>query len=139
MRSAYRGRASVVVLVDSSIWIAIEHGRYDLFAMIDEDEEVAVCPIVVTEVLRGTQDNSRYNLALEMLMSVAMLDVPTPLVRFEQAARLYLTCRNDGVTPSTVDSLIAACAIAHDIPLLHADSDFALIARATRLKIFTRS
>ena len=127
-----------MVLVDSSIWISVEHGRYDLFAMIPDDEDVAACPVVLTEVLRGTQSTGRYQLALDMLMNARMLDA-TPLQRFEQAARIYLECRDAGVTPSTVDCLIAACAIAHNVPLLHADSDFELIAGATRLQTLTRS
>ncbi|HUR81269.1 MAG TPA: PIN domain nuclease [Thermoanaerobaculia bacterium] len=128
-----------MVLVDSSIWIAFEHGRYDLFAVIGEDEEVATCPIVLHEILRGTRNTARYELALEMLANVTMLDSPTPLERFEQAARLYLDCREHGVTPSSADCLVAACAITHGIPLLHADHDFDAIARCSRLEIFTRS
>jgi predicted nucleic acid-binding protein len=100
---------------------------------------VATCPIVVTEVLRGTQDSGRYCLAFDALMNSTMLDAPTPLLRFEQAARLYLRCRGEGVTPSTADCLVAACAIANNVPLLHRDADFDHIARATSLKIFTRS
>lgn len=129
-----------MVLVDSSVWIPIEHGQYDLLEMIGEEAEVVTCPIVVTEVLQGTRGAGRYRLASDMLMNATIVDAPTPLARFEQAAQLYLECRQAGVTPSTVDCLIAATAIAHNLLLLALDTDFDAIARAVpRLRIFTRS
>ena len=128
-----------MVLVDSSIWIPIEHGRFTLRALLPTDEEIATCPVVFGEVLRGTRNARRYDIARAMLMEAEIVDAPTPLHRFEEAARIYLQCRDAGVTPSSVDCIVAACAIAHDIPLLHDDADFEHIARVTALKTFTRS
>ncbi|MGZ8868930.1 MAG: type II toxin-antitoxin system VapC family toxin [Thermoanaerobaculia bacterium] len=129
-----------MVLVDSSVWIPIEHGRYDLLEMIGEKAEVVTCPIVFTEVLRGTRGVGRYRLAYDMLMNATIVDASTPLARFEQAAQLYLDCREAGVTPSTVDCIIAATAIAHNLLLLSLDADFDEIARVIpRLRTFTRS
>lgn len=127
-----------MVLVDSSGWIRLAHGRVTLSELVGE-EELAVCPIVVMEVLRGTADAKRYEDTREMFRFVELLDAPTPHQRFEEAAQLYMQCRDAGVTPSAVDCLVAACAIAHDIPLAHFDSDFEHIARATTLKTLTRS
>lgn len=134
MNSARRARrASVVVLVDTSIWIAIDRGWTTLSDLIDEDEEIACCPIVLTEVLQGVRAGE-YQAVLELLLNMTLLDSPTPLERFEHAARLYLRCRDVGVTPSVPDCLIAACAIAHNVALLHNDTDFLHIARAVPLQ-----
>ena len=127
-----------MVLVDSSVWVQVEHGRAALPELL-LDDEAAVCPVVVLEVLRGTRDERRYQVVREMLMFAELLDDPTPLLRFEEAARIYIRCRNAGVTPSAIDCLVAACAVAHDVPLLHNDADFHHIARYTPLKLFTRS
>jgi len=127
-----------VVLVDSSIWVRLEHERLSLRELIPTDVQVAVCPIVILEVLRGTR-TARHAATRTMLAAATMLDAPTPLVRFEKAAELYRQCRDRGVTPSVADCLVAACAIAHGIPLLHGDRDFDHIARATTLRIFSRS
>jgi predicted nucleic acid-binding protein len=127
-----------VVLVDSSVWVRVEHERVSLSELVPNDE-VAICPIVLFEVLRGTRDAKRYGATRRMLMGVDVLDAPTPLTRFEEAAQIYLQCRNAGVTPSVADCLVAACAMAHGIPLLHNDTDFEHIARVTQLVIFTRS
>ena len=46
------------------------------------------------------------------------------------AARMYLDCRREGVTVrSTVDCLVAQCAIESELVLLHHDMDFRRIAR----------
>ncbi|HET8774886.1 MAG TPA: PIN domain-containing protein [Thermoanaerobaculia bacterium] len=105
----------------------MQRGRLSLSTLVDD--EVAVCPIVVMEVLRGARDLKRYHRGREMFSFVRLLDAPTPMGRFEDAARIYLQCRDAGVTPSTADCLVAACAIAHEIPLLHNDADFRHIAR----------
>jgi hypothetical protein len=129
-----------VVLVDSSIWILTEHLRVDLRELLPRSESVAVCPMIVQEVLRGTRNPMRYARMRTVLMNCEILDAPTPLDRFEEAAKLFIECRGAGVTPGSVDTLIAACAIAHRIPLLHEDDDFARIARvAPSLQLLTRS
>lgn len=117
-----------MVLIDSSIWVHVEHGHALLENLLPEGESAAACPVVLLEVLRGTR-TERYPLVREMLMSVRMYDDPTPLDRFEEAAQIYIRCRSAGVTPSAPDCLVAACAIAHGIPLLHDDDDFRHIAR----------
>lgn len=117
-----------MVLVDSSVWVHVEHGHAMLADLLPDGERAAVCPIVLLEVLRGTR-TERYSLVRAMLMTVRMLDEPTPLDRFEEAAQIYLRCRRAGVTPSAPDCLVAACAIAYGVPLLQNDSDFLHIAR----------
>ena len=126
-----------MVLVDSSTWIEVERGSVSLAELVPD--AVAVCPVVVMEVLRGARDLKRYETGRKMFEAVTILDAPTPLVRFEEAARLYVQCRAAGVTASAADCLVAACAIAHDITLVHDDADFDHIASITGLRVFTRS
>jgi len=117
----------------------MEHGFVRYQDYIPPDELVACCPTVVLEVLRGSRDRFRYQIARDLMFNAEMLDAPTPLARFEEAANVYLVCRDAGITPSAADCLIAACAIAHGVPLLHNDHDFDLIANVVPLKILTRS
>jgi predicted nucleic acid-binding protein len=124
-----------VLLVDSSVWILEERRVVALSRILPADEPVATCPMIVSEVLRGASSQKRYALTREMLLEAELLDSPTPFIRFEEAARLYLTCRADGITVASVDCLIAATAIAHDAMLVHDDSDFDLIAQVMPLKI----
>lgn len=122
-----------MILVDSSVWVLIERGAVDLDQVIAEDD-IAVCPPIYQEVLQGIRSAERYLKSRGALLRQVMLDAPVPLARFEDAARLYLRCRAAAFTiRRSTDCLIAACAIAHDIPLLHDDRDFEHIARVAPL------
>jgi predicted nucleic acid-binding protein len=124
-----------VVLVDTSVWIIAEHKKVPVASLLPPDEIVATCPMIVQEVLRGTPDAVHYEAARSVLLATEMLDEWTPFERFEAAARVFLACRDAGVTPrSSVDCLIAATAIAHDATLVHADRDFEHMARVLPLK-----
>lgn len=124
----------VVVLVDSSVWILAEK-RLLVADQIPTGEKLATCPIIVQEVLRGTETPTHYNIARQVLLAVEMLDAPTPFNRFEEAAQLYLRCRDAGVTPrSSVDCLVAVTALAHGAIVLHNDRDFDHIARIFPLR-----
>jgi predicted nucleic acid-binding protein len=96
--------------------------------------------MVFHEVLRGARDQIRYEALQNALTQLIMLDAPMPLLRFEDAARLYRRCREKGVTPATPDCIIAATAIAHNAWLLQLDTDFRDMARVVpELKLVTRS
>jgi predicted nucleic acid-binding protein len=87
------------------------------------------------ELLAGAKDaierrRLRRALADATLLSVEGLD------DWEQGAALFRTCREAGGTPrSQLDCLIAAVAIREDVPVLHADRDFDLIAEHTSLRV----
>jgi predicted nucleic acid-binding protein len=121
-----------VLLVDSSVWVAAERGRIDLVALAEE-HELAVCPPIVHEVLRGANSARRYQLARQTLLSALMIDADMSFSRFEDAAQIYLRCRNAGYTFAGFDCLIAASAIANDVQLAHRDRDFELIAEVAAL------
>ncbi|MGH2769151.1 MAG: PIN domain-containing protein [Actinomycetota bacterium] len=49
---------------------------------------------------------------------------------------MYRGARHAGVTVrSSVDCLIAACALRHDLTILHHDRDFDALARISRLQV----
>jgi len=101
---------------------------------------VAVCPPIVQELLQGTRDIQRYDATRRLLGLAYMLDAPVPLERYEEAARIYLACREAGYTiRSSNDCLIAATALAHGVPVLADDRDFPYIAKVRPLRVITRS
>jgi len=53
----------------------------------------------------------------------------------EEAVDLYRRARRAGLTiRSAADCLIAACAIRHDLTVLHADRDYPALARVSTLQ-----
>jgi predicted nucleic acid-binding protein len=52
-----------------------------------------------------------------------------------EAAALYRSARRHGLTVrSSVDCLIAVCALRHDLEVLHRGRDFRALARVTTLR-----
>lgn len=124
-----------MILVDSSIWVSAERGRVDV-TRLRPLRELAVCPAIVHELLRGVTKRSQSEYVRNVVYNTLMVDSPTPLQRFEEAADLYSRCRAAGFTATGFDCLIAASAIANDVPLLHDDDDFERLARVDhRLKL----
>ena len=127
-----------MVLVDSNLWI-YESRELLLIPDYTRDEPHAVCPPIVHEVLRGARGAKLHHKLRAALLTAEMLDDPMPLGLFEEAARLFRTCQDRGITPGFADSLIAVCAIRNDVPLLTLDSDFQRIAAITPLRLFSPS
>ena len=122
-----------MLLVDSSVWIESEKRDVGLRDLSDQ-QELAVCPPVVYEVLRGATTQARYERARRALLLTKMLDAQVPLERFEQAANLYLRCHHAGYTVQGFDCLIAASAIANAAEILHRDGDYDVIAKVAPLR-----
>ena len=64
--------------------------------------------------------------------------VPTQSIDHEDASAPYRNCRRSGETVrKLIDCLIAAVAVRADLPVLHADADFDVLARHSRLRLET--
>lgn len=122
--------------MDTSVWIAVFRRRnpLDLADFVDFDE-VLTCLPIVQEVLQGFRDEQPFRIARDAMRSLPILDDPLDLNLVDSAVDLYRTARRAGVTVrSSVDCLIAASAIRHDVGILHHDRDFAQLARVTALR-----
>ena len=125
-----------MILVDTSVWIEVfrREAPLDLEAHADF-EEVVTCLPVVQEVLQGFRDEAAFRRAEAAMLSLPIVDSPLPADVYLAAAALYRTGRSTGHTVrSSIDCLIAASALRHDLEVLHRDRDFAAIARFSRLR-----
>jgi predicted nucleic acid-binding protein len=126
-----------MVLVDTSAWIEFLRDtgsrtceRVDRLLAAD----VATCDPVRMEVLAGARGEDHLVALRRMLARAA--SIPTETTDWEDAAALFRACRRRGETVRRlVDCLIAAIAIRGDVPILHADADFEVLARHTRLRV----
>jgi predicted nucleic acid-binding protein len=123
------------VLVDSSVWIGFIRGddlqqtRY-LLAALKSQQPVWIAPPVIREVLQGSQNQQVFAKWDRILSELPMVSERDQRGLAREAARLYATCRWNGVSPrSSVDCLIALYAVRADLPLLHSDRDFTAISR----------
>jgi predicted nucleic acid-binding protein len=93
------------------------------------------CLPVIQEVLQGFRDERAYRQAREAMLSLPIVESPLEEEVFTNAVDLYRMARRAGVTVrSSVDCLIAACAIRHDVEVLHRDRDYAAIAGVSALR-----
>lgn len=125
-----------MILVDSSIWIASFQRRdpIDLDAVVDLDDVVTCLP-VVQEVLQGFRDEGAFRVAQASMLSFPMVESPMQQNVFLDAVALYRTARRSAVTVrSSVDCLIAACALRHDLEVVHRDRDYPALARVSALR-----
>lgn len=124
-----------MLLVDSSVWIQFfrRDSHLDLESIVEFDEIVTCLP-VVQEVLQGFRDERAFRIAAQSMRQLPIVESPLEASIFDDAIGLYRTARRTGVTiRSSVDCLIAACALRHNLTILHRDRDFDLLARVSAL------
>jgi predicted nucleic acid-binding protein len=125
-----------VILVDSSVWIAALSLRppFDVEDLVDVNDIVTCLPII-QEVLQGVDDEYMFEEARDAMYELRAIEDPMTGELFHEAISLFRTARKKGVTVrSSVDCLIAACAIRHGATVLHRDRDFDHLARVAPLK-----
>jgi predicted nucleic acid-binding protein len=125
-----------MVLVDTSVWIETFKARrpLDLSQYVDIDEVVTCLP-VVQEVLQGFREERTYRMAHDAMLAFPIVESPLPQNVFIDAVTLFRAGRRAGVTiRSSVDCLIAACALRNDLEVLHRDRDYAELARVSGLR-----
>lgn len=125
-----------MILVDTSVWVLFFRRRapLDLEAVVPIDEVVTCLP-VVQEVLQGIRDEGPFRVARDAMFALPRVGDPLTTGLVDDAVGLYRAARRAGLTiRSSVDCLIAACALAADVEVVHHDRDFAALARVSGLR-----
>jgi hypothetical protein len=120
-----------MILVDTSAWVEFFRDRNPAANVVDAaiaDNEAAVCGPVETELRRGLLNRSERNKVLPLLSACHQLSEPAGL--WLEAGELGFALRRRGVTPKTLDLLIATYALTHSVRLLATDTDFANMQKA---------
>ena len=126
-----------MILVDTSVWIA-SFRKESAFSIEDAVafDDIVTCLPIIQEVLQGFWDESAYRVARDSMLALPVVESPMGESLFLEAVALYRVARNRGITVrSSVDCLIAACALRHNLPILHNDRDYALISEVAPLQV----
>lgn len=125
-----------MLLVDTSAWIEVfRRPPHVTIEQLGGLEDIVTCLPVIQEVLQGFRDERAYRLAREALLALPIVESPLRSDVFEEAVDLYRLGRRAGLTVrSSVDCLIAACALRHDLTVVHRDRDFGALARISPLR-----
>lgn len=126
-----------MILIDTSAWVEfLRDTGSPVCARVDGvlDHDISTCHPIRMEVLAGARDELHLADLRRLLARASIL--PTEPIDYEEAAALYRKCRRGGETVrKLIDCLIAAVAIRADVPVLHSDADFDVLARWTSLRV----
>jgi predicted nucleic acid-binding protein len=130
-------------LVDTSVWIDFLKGNtlnqvQYLKELLKNRTPIGITTLIYQEILQGARTEADFQ-RFSLYFGNQLFYHPRELIASSQAAaRLYFTCRRNGITiRSTVDCLIAQIAIEHNLILLHNDRDFTSMAEIVpQLKIY---
>jgi predicted nucleic acid-binding protein len=79
-------------------------------------------------------DTSAFRHIAAILEAAVFVEDPMSRATHYDAAQLYRAARRQGITVrSSVDCLVAACAIRANLPVLHRDRDFSELAAISAL------
>jgi hypothetical protein len=125
------------VLVDTSAWIlALKKGTaVRARSVIDSliaGGRIAIIPVIRLELLGGTKSQVEFQ-RLDRRLG-ALHQLPLAQSEWDESAGLAFKLRRMGMTIPYIDIIIAAVAILHGLPLIHADRHFDLIAGEVKLK-----
>ena len=129
----------MTVLIDTSAWIeylrrADSRTALAVTSVIDNGT-AATTDVVIMEVLAGTTDGDRL-LSWERVLEGTTYLPQAAREDAQAAAGLYRTCRRAGETPRQLtDCVVAAVAIRNNVPVLHNDRDYDVLARHTALEV----
>ena len=117
------------LVADTSAWIEFVRGTGSiadhLMAAAIDNHRVLVPDLVYHEVLRGMPSEAEAHVMVKRFEPFINFNLCSMAIA-EKAAAHYRSLRSKGITVrGTVDALIATWCIEHDVPLLHADRDFA--------------
>ena len=128
------------VLVDTSVWSAILRRKVpnltatgELQRLMREGRLRMIGPIR-QELLSGIMNPVQFELVRSRLE--ALPDIVLGTADFEQAARLFNTCRVNGVQGSSTDFLICSVAIRNGLRIFTTDKDFADFARFLPIQLY---
>ena len=103
--------------------------------VVDDTDFIVTCLPVIQEVLQGFDDDRAYGVAYTAMHAFPCVESPLCGTVVDQAVDIYRRARRAGLTVrSSVDCLIAACALRHGLTVVHCDRDYGAIARVVSLR-----
>lgn len=117
-------------LVDTSVWIDYIQGQNT--AAVRLLDELLQNPLAVNlndqiylEILQGAKSEDSFDTLKRYFSGQRFANFKDSRESHASAARLYFDCRRNGITVrSSIDCIIAQCALENELVLLHQDSDY---------------
>ena len=117
-------------LVDTSVWVNYINGAESpatdfLDDLLLTPMMVGITDLIYMEILQGAKSEAAFENLQKYFSTQTFYRFADPKNSYENAASLYLSCRRQGITiRSSIDCLIAQCALENELILLHHDKDY---------------
>jgi hypothetical protein len=117
-------------LVDTSVWVDYIQGRdTEAVQLLDELLQnplaTAINDHIYMEILQGARSDRAFDHLQRYFSGQRFCGFENSQASYCKAARIYFDCRRTGLTVrSSVDCLIAQCALENELVLLHQDRDY---------------
>ena len=120
------------VLVDSSIWIAAQDRKSACFWELSRllrsaKDEVLTSELIRLEVSQGAKNEQIQTLLWQGFEGLKFLELNAAVYR--SASSNYLRCRKNGITPTTIDCLLATLARENGVALWSLDQNLKRMAK----------
>jgi len=115
-----------MTLVDASSWIEFLRGRDSVPGRRVKEllvvGKAAWCEITLVELWKGARGRQEKEILQELENELPLCPINESV--WKRARKLALTGRENGLTVPTVDVIVAACAVTHNMELEHCDKHF---------------
>ncbi len=121
-------------LVDTSVWIDYINGKEAehvsfLDQVLSNPLAFGLNGLIYMEILQGAKNQKAFEQFQRYFSGQQFYSFQQTENSYSTAAQIYFDCRRSGITiRSSVDCLIAQCAIENELILLHNDKDFVQMA-----------
>jgi predicted nucleic acid-binding protein len=123
-------------LVDTSVWVDYIRGTDSpvvefLDSLLSTPMSVGISDLIYMEILQGTKSEAGFNKLQRYFSTQQFYGFADSQNSYEVAAFMCFSCRRQGITVrSSIDCLIAQCALENELTLLHHDNDFRNLEKA---------
>ena len=126
------------VIIDTSAWIESfksggDNKLKEFVKRLIIQGDILLPGIIKAEILRGAKNLKEYERLNDLLNGLTYLAVEDSF--WERLARFSFELFKKGVIVPLIDTYIALLAIENNVPIVHKDKHFDLIAQKTPLKI----
>ena len=114
-----------MILADTNVIIDFWDNPNDEYARIFEDNEIATCGVIKTELLRGSNSEKQFSQIEEALNDFTYFSFSEK--DWISLSKLFITLKKNGLAVPFQDAMIAYLAIKHDCEVWTNDKHFKLM------------
>lgn len=114
-----------MILADTNVIIDFWDNPNDEYARIFEDNEIATCGVIKTELLRGSNSEKQFSQIEEALDDFTYFSFSEK--DWISLSKLFITLKKNGLAVPFQDAMIAYLAIKHDCEVWTNDKHFKLM------------